>query len=311
MKVYSLVLTVIATAILIGLNPLDLSAQLIDKTSGKFFTNRPFFNEQVIREKGIKSISGIEIHYKLGDKPRDTDYFRTYNFNQKGQLIQQLESVELTKEADTLVTYYDYDAKGNITAVRQNDEYGNYAYIYDYDEEGRVINEEYRRNLTAHVDKSPDFKLGEEFIVSAEKSTYENYDGQQKRILYNSDNLPYKNVTTYTNRKGFITEEVEKFARMPGSKSTKFHYNHKSELDSITVRSNISGFQNRSFVYGYDKKGNLLKKEEFKNGTYISQYQILYNEETMLIDDVLVQHISTDFIKVVELRKYAYFEGFN
>ncbi|WP_107038359.1 hypothetical protein [Brumimicrobium mesophilum] len=311
MKIPSIVLALFLSTVLIGFHPLTTSAQLIDNTHGEFFTDKPFFNEEVIRERGIKSISGTEIHYKLGDKPRETEYFRTYNFNKEGQLVQMLESVELTKEADTLVTFYDYDSIGNITAIRLFDAFGNYAYIYDYDEKGRVVNEEYRRSLSTNVNNNEDFELNEKFTVSAEKSSYVDFANGQKRIVYNSEGLPYKNIFTQFNRKGLVTEEVEKFERMPGSKITQFHYNHKSEIDSITVRSNIYGFQDRSFVFGYDRKGNLLKKEEFKNGTYVSQYQVLYDEETMLVDDVLFQYISTEFIKVIELRKYDYYEGKN
>jgi len=303
-------LVIFLVALLTGIGPSFLNAQLIDNANGKVFTNKPFFNEQVIKEKGIKSISGKEIHYKLGDKPRETEFFKTYVFNEKGQLTQQNESVELTKTADTLITYYDYDKQGNLIALRQRDEYGNYAYIYDYDEQGRVINEEYRRYLAKKTYTSPSFKLGKDYTVSAEKSTYQDFDNQQKRTIYNSYGDPYKYIIINYNKEGLIAEEVERLNRMPGVKTTKFHYNKKNDLDSITVRSNISGFQNRSFVYDYDELGNLVKKEEFKNGKYITQYQVLYDEETMLIDDVLVQHISTDFIKVLELRKYSYYGSY-
>jgi hypothetical protein len=305
MKSYISQLSFVLILVLTFSSPFTSYGQLIDNANGKVFTNRPFFNEDVIRVKGIKSISGKEIHYKLGDKPRDTEYFKSYIFNEKGQLTQQFESVELTIEADTLITYFDYDDNGNILAIRQRDNYGNYAYFYEYDEKGRVTNEEYRRELSSFPIKTPDFILGKRFIASSERSTYEDFDGVQKRTFYNND-FPYKSIVTQYNKKGLITEEVERLERMPGSKTTQYHYNRKSEIDSITVRSSIVGFQNRSFVYGYDKLGNLVKKEEFKNGDYVMQYQVLYDEETLLIDDVLVQHISSDFIKVLELRRYAY-----
>ncbi|PWH85859.1 hypothetical protein [Brumimicrobium oceani] len=288
-----------------------VNAQLIDNANGKVFTNRPYFNEKLIGEKKIRSISGSEIHYKLGDKPRETEYFKSYFFNRKGQLIKQIESVELTKEADTLVTFYDYDEQGNITAIRQRDAFGNYAYFYKYDEKGRVINEEFRRELSSFPIKSPDFILGERFIVSSEKSTYEDFENMQKRTYYTTSNQPYKSVLTRFNNKGLAIEEVVNMNRMHGSKTTQFFYNQRNQVDSIAIHSNISGSQSKTFVYEYDKYGNLVKKEEFKNGEYIMQYQVLYDEESILIDDVLVQHISMDFIKVLELRRYAYFDKYN
>lgn len=308
---YSSMVAVVLAIVLTGFNPFNSFTQLIDNANGKVFTNRPFFNDKVIKERGIKSISGKEIHYKPGDKPRETEYFRSYRFNENGQLIQQFESVELTKSADTLVTFYDYDLNGNLSAIRQRDQFGNYARIYMYDKQGRVVKEEYRRNLSSFPNMSSSFLLGERFIVSSEKSTYENYEGHMKRIIHNNEGLPYKEIITYYNQDALIDEEIEKLDNVPGSKTTKFYYNEKNDLDSITVNSNITGLQNRSYAFAYDKQGNLLKKEEFKNGQYITQYQVLYDEETMLIDDVLVQNISTEFIKVLELRKYAYFGNYN
>src|SRR5690554_5107314 len=85
--------------------PLLSIAQLIDNTNGKVFTDKPYFNQEEIRKRGIRSISGIELHYKLGDKPRKTNLFKKYIFNEKGQLVERLESVELTKKEDTLFTY--------------------------------------------------------------------------------------------------------------------------------------------------------------------------------------------------------------
>lgn len=61
------------------------------------------------------------------------------------------------------------------------------------------------------------------------------------------------------------------------------------------------------FLNGHYELGDLVKKEEFKNEIYVKQCHVLYDEETILIDDVLVQHFSSDFIKVIELRMYSYF----
>src|SRR5690554_2609325 len=96
------------------------SAQLLDNSSGKAFTDQPYFNEKIIKKNKIKTISGGFIHYKLGDILRETDYFRQYTFNENGQLIKQLESRQVAKGQDTLVSIYEYDEKGNLTALRQS-----------------------------------------------------------------------------------------------------------------------------------------------------------------------------------------------
>src|SRR5690554_1566852 len=139
---------------------LNSFAQLLDNSSGNAFTDQPFFNKKIISKNKIKSISGSFIHYKLGDGLRETDDFRAYYFNEKGQLTQQSESREIATGQDTLVSLYEYDDKGNLIALRQRDQYGFYAHIYEYDENNRVINEEYRRNLNKNKTSVTHFELG-------------------------------------------------------------------------------------------------------------------------------------------------------
>lgn len=206
------------------------------------------------------------------------------------------------------MSIYEYDEKGNLTALRQRDQYGFYAYIYEYDDEGRVVNEEYRRNLNRNTTSVTNFKLGREFTVSSERSSYANYEGQQKRTIYNSYDIPYKDVFTYYDETGLVTQEVERLHRTSGTKTTTYSYNEKNLLDSISVRSNTPGVQNRTFVFGYDEFDNLVKKQEYKNDEYITQYQVIYHDETMLINDVLIQNIATNFIMVLELRNYTFFD---
>src|SRR5690554_293540 len=298
------VFTVVITVVL----PIISSAQLLDNSLGNAFTDQPYFNEKIIKKNKIKTISGGFIYYKLGDILRETDYFRQYSFNEKGQLIRQLESRQVANGQDTLVSLYEYDNDGNLTALRQRDQYGFYAYIYEYDDQGRVVNEEYRRNLNKNNTSVTNFELGREFTVSFERSSYENYDGQHKQTIYNSYDIPYKDIFTYYDDISLITQKIERLHRTSGTKTTTYSYNEKNLIDSIFIRSNTAGVQNRTYVFGYDKYDNLVKKEEYKNDEYITQYQVIYHDETMLINDVLIQNIATNFIMVLELRHYTYFD---
>lgn len=298
---------VLLTMVFTVFNPLKTEAQIIDNTKGKAFTHQPFFNKEVIRKKRIKTISGKEIHYKLGDALRETEYFKSYEFDEKGQLIKEVETVEYIKETDTLITIYEYDEQGNLVALRQKDEYGFYAYIYDYDEKGRVANEEYRRNLTRSNSKSINFELGKEYTIYAEKSSYQENKGELKRTVYNNNDIPYKDIVIHYNEAGKISQKVERLHRTSGVKRTTYFYNEKNLIDSITVRSNTTGVQDRKATFAYDKQGNLTQKKEYKNNKFITQYEVIYDEKTMLINDVLIQNLAIDFIKVLELRNYTYF----
>ena len=281
--------------------------QLLDNSQGNALSDRPFFNEDLIRENKIKSISGDFTVKKVGDILRDTELGRTYFFNRKGQLVKSLETTQASIGLDTLVSYFEYNDAGDITAIRTKDHYGFYATIYKYDSLGRVIREEFRRNLNKNS-SSLDLEIGKEFVVTYETSSYQEFDGQQKRTIYNSYGTPYKDVFTYYDEDGLVTQKVERLQRTSGTKSTNYSYNEKGLLDTIRVVSSQSGIKKRQYIFSYDEWNNLIKKEYYKNGEYITEERVLYDEETMMINYIMTQEVSTGYIMVLELSEYKFYE---
>lgn len=294
--------------VLITISSLQVNAQLLNNQLGEAFTDRPFFNESIIAQNGIKSIYGYFTHYKLGDAFRETELYRAYHFNKKGRLSKQYESRRTAQGLDTLVSLYEYDQDGNLTALRQRDEYGFYAYIYEYDTAGRVVREEYRRNLTRERQKATKFKLGKEFVVTYETASYQNFDGQQKKTVYNSYGVPYKDVFTYYNEDGQIIEKNERLRRTSGGTKTTYSYNGKGLLDTLKSVSTISGTQERLYVFEYDKFNNLIKKNYYKNGVHTTQHRVVYNDKTMTIENIMIQNVATDFIRILRLEEYVFYE---
>lgn len=281
--------------------------QLLNNQLGEAFTDRPFFNSTIISQNNIKSIRGNFTHYKHGDAFRETKLYRAYHFNEDGRLIKQLESRKTNHGIDTLVSFYEYDQDGNLTALRQKDEYGFYAYIYKYDSAGRVIREEYRRNLTRGKQKATEFKLGKEFIVTFETASYQEFDGQLKKTVYNSYGVPYKDVISYFNEDGQIIEKVERLRRTSGGTKTIYSYNGKGLLDTLETTSNISGNQNRLYVFKYDEYNNLEEKKYFKNGVLTTIHNVIYDSETMVIDNILIKNVATNFIRILRLEEYNFY----
>lgn len=282
-------------------------SQLLDNSEGKALSDRPFFNEDLIRENKIKSISGDFTVKKVGDILRDTELGRTYFFNKKGQLVKSLETTQASIGLDTLVSYFEYNAAGKITAIRTKDHYGFYATIYKYDSLGRVVREEFRRNLNKNS-SSLNLEIGKEFVVTYETSSYQEFDGQQKRTIYNSYGTPYKDIFTYYDEDGLITQKVERLQRTSGTKTTNYSYNEKGLLDTLKINSNQSGIKKREYIFSYDEWNNLIKKEYYKNDEYITEERVLYDEETMMINYIMTQEVSTGYIMVLELSEYNFYE---
>lgn len=282
-------------------------SQLLDNSKGNALSERPFFNEQLIRENKIKSISGDFTVKKVGDILRDTELSRTYYFNKNGQLEKSFETTQASIGLDTLVSYFEYDDNGNITAIRTKDHYGFYATIYTYDSLGRVIREEFRRNLNKN-NNSLDLEIGKEFIVTYETSDYQEFDGQQKRTVYNSYGTPFKDVFTYYDENGLITEKVERLQRTSGTKTTNYSYNEKGLLDTLKVKSNQSGVKKRVSIFFYDEWNNLIKKEYYKDDEFKTEERVLYDDETMMVNFIMTQEVSTGYIMVLRLDDYKFYE---
>jgi hypothetical protein len=282
-------------------------AQMLNNKTGEAFTDRPFFNAQVIKQNKIQSISGNFTVKKVNDILRNTELERKYFFDREGRVIKTYETIQADKGKDTIVSYWEYDRAGNVEVIRIADQYGFYATHYTYDSLNRVVREEFRRNLNQNKNRIR-FELGTEFMVSFETSRYENYPGQEKRIFYNSYDQPYKEEISYYDEDGFIIEKMDRLKRTSGIKQTNFYYNEKGLLDSLQVSSNQTGSSLRLFTYEYDDFGNLLSQQYFKNGEHTTEFQVIYHRETNLLNYILTREISTNYITILKLSKYTFYD---
>jgi hypothetical protein len=281
--------------------------QMLNNKYGEAFTDQPFFNPEIIKRNQIRSIDGKFTAKKVGDIMRNTDLERKYYFDRDGRLIKTHETIQAAKGKDTIVTYWEYDANGNVSVIRKADQYGFYATHFDYDDRNRVIREEYRRNLNQNKNRIG-FQLSEEFVVSYETSRYENYPGQEKRVYINSYDYPYREEIAYFDEEGVLTERMDRLKRTSGMKQTLYSYNDKGWLDSLKIISNQTGNSERLFTYEYDDFGNLLGKQYFNNGVHQTEYQIIYHRETALVNYILTREVATNYIMVLHLSNYTFFD---
>lgn len=284
---------------------MDVNAQMLDNSKGEAFTDAPFFHADFIKKNNIKRISGTYTHKKVGDIIRESELIHVYEFDTLGRISMTFETIEAKNGFDTLVTIYEYNDAGLLTALRKSDQYGFYAYHYEYDEKGRPTREEFRRNLNKNESRI-DFELSKEFTVYYETSSYENYDGQEKRTFYNSYDQPYRDEITYTDKDGFVTEKVDRLQRTSGIKKTTYSYNGNGWLDTLRIESNQAGKVSRTYGFEYDDYANLTSKQVYKNGIHQTEFQVIYDNETMLLNYILTREISTNYITILKLDKYEF-----
>ncbi|MBW7868074.1 MAG: hypothetical protein H3C31_07110 [Brumimicrobium sp.] len=282
-------------------------SQMIDNSYGQVFTDKPYFNENFIQKMKIKSISGLFWNYKLGDKLRNTEYFKYFEFNQKGQLIADYESLQNTKN-DTLIQKFEYTENGDLKSIKVRDKYGYYFHIYEYNKDHQVVRYIYKRSYDRCYLSPDKISLDDDDIIAMETYSYEKYDNQIKQITYNQSNLPYKEAISYYTSDNQLEGKLERLLRTSQTTRTSYHYNEKKKLDTLIISSKLNDNNNLLYVFSYDDTGKLLKKEIHRNNEYTTQYQIIYKDDSNFINDILIQDLNTNFIRVIKLRDYKYFD---
>ncbi|MCO5267825.1 MAG: hypothetical protein M9897_02895 [Brumimicrobium sp.] len=282
-------------------------SQMIDNSYGQVFTDKPYFNENFIQKMKIKSISGLFWNYKLGDKLRNTEYFKYFEFNQKGQLIADYESLQNTKN-DTLIQKFEYTENGDLKSIKVRDKYGYYFHIYEYNKDHQVVRYIYKRSYDRCYLSPDKISLDDDDIIAMETYSYEKYDNQIKQITYNQSNLPYKETISYYTSDNQLEGKLERLLRTSQTTRTSYHYNEKKKLDTLIISSKLNDNNNLLYVFSYDDTGKLLKKEIHRNNEYTTQYQIIYKDDSNFINDILIQDLNTNFIRVIKLRDYKYFD---
>lgn len=279
---------------------------MLNNRSGEAFTDRPYFNQNFIKSNKIKSISGTFTLKKMGDIMRNSELQRSYRFNDKGQLYLTYETTQASTGEDTVVTYYEYDAKNRLTTIRRSDRYGFYATHYMFDEKDRIIRTENRRSSNANADPLV-FELGQEFVVNYETASYQQFDNQVKKTVYNSYDIPFKEIIYYYDEDNVLTEELERLKRTSATISKKYYYNDFGYIDSLVISSPKATIKKKKFTYTYDENKNLSSKKYYKDGEYTTEYQVIYDPRTTLLKYILTREVATEYITILDIKEVKYY----
>ena len=153
-------------------------------------------------------------------------------YNEKGQLIKYSDSSEIIAAA----TVYEYDEKGNITAIT--------AFNHSSDDD-----------FTTSLKEVHQYTYNEKGLPA-----------KMLRIKNDKDTLE---VDFIMDTKGNISDEIEK---MPHGKHYYYYYNDKNQLTDIVRYNIVSSAMKPDFVFEYNDKGQLVQMVAVEEGTNKSYY---------------------------------------
>lgn len=283
---------------------------MLDNSHGEAFSDQPFFNADFIKANKIKRITG---HYSTKasmDVIRENDLIYVYEFDSLGRMIEKYETVNLAGGKDTIVNIYEYDKNNNLINYRKSDQHGFYSTHYEYDSLNRVVKTEYRRDMSKGRDRVH-FKLDKSYVITYETSSYENSEGMEKRVYYNSYRKPFQTKFTYTDKNGYVVRDEERLTVHSGLRNIYYKYNPKGLLAEVSKTSNVMGKHTSKIIFKYDDFNNLLSKDFYKNGVHKTEYQIIYDPQTKMISAVLTRNVSDNFITILKFDQIDFFGNEN
>lgn len=279
-----------------------LNAQVLDNRNGEAFTDAPFFNEEFIRDNKLKKLKGEFTYMKHGDGLRPTEFKYVYEFDNLGRLISTFETRTDDGSIDTTWNKYDYDESNNLTTHSKTDEEGFLTRKYTHDSLGRVLTEEFVRDIDSAG------SIVRSLTFNKESIKYANYDLQTKRTFYNNYDLPYLDEYFNYNELGYLVERIERIKMTSTVYTFHYEYNREGKLASIRKSSNRKEGYVEELLFKYDELGNLTEKHVYKNGVFTTDIQIIYSSKSKLLQTVMTKEVSTDFMMILRFNDYEFFE---
>jgi YD repeat-containing protein len=281
---------------------LGLNAQFILNQEGQAFGTTPFFNDSLIAAQHIRTIDGFYT-YKKGTeafKP-SPDTFR-YTFNQKGQLIASMEILQKGASKDSIFHHYAYNENGQLRLHRYAAYGGAIAEHYTYDTLGRLTVVALYRDVYDHRKDS---------LISSVKMRTEtlryHQDKPQDYTRYNNYQRPYIEVTKSYDNEQYLRSILSYYRISQNSERIDFKYDQNGLLSHKATSSDSLATPKDEWRYRYDQWGNLIEMHRYENGTFLTDYQIVYDYKTGFLGSLIKKDVRTDQLSILRFTNYTYF----
>jgi YD repeat-containing protein len=286
---------------------LQSSAQLLDNTKGVAFTDIPFFNTNFVKACKLKEIHGKFTFKKQGDIMRESDYVYVFNFDTLGNLARHYQTSKGDQITDTNVRFYDYTQDGRMVRKRISQKKGFLSTYYSYNSNGQIVKEEVYRDIdTLNSLLNPSIERS--ILWNTETMDYQLYEGQYKKKVFNSYGNQYLEVTKYLDSLGYLTREEELFTITRNRITTKYAYSDKGWIEKVSVYKNTDTVPMSESRFTYDTFGNLQSKLIYKDGVFITEYQIIYSGLTGLLYSIVMREVSTNFISIIRFSEPTFWD---
>jgi hypothetical protein len=258
----------------------------------KWFDNEAFFDDSLLLQEKIKSISISVSDKKDGSYFTPETPFLFYLFTADGQLLKSDKYISLKHRTDTSTLLFRYTPSGNLLV--KTEKQGPYVFEYHYHYKKDKLQKEVKL-APLHIPKD-----------TANLKYYKNseQDTLLKRTVLNSSHKAYMEETKVHNQQGLLLLERTDYLRNSSFTEARYQYNQQGQLIQKKETSFFGSEENRELTFTY--VGNLLEKVAFyENGKLRKKLAFTFNEQ-QLIEAVIERDLSKKEVRIYRLS-YTFF----
>ena len=151
------------------------------------------------------------------------------------------------------------------------------------------------------------FQLDKSLSVSTEEFTYVKTTNHLKMNYFNSLGKLYKYAFFYTDNNGYLFREESQSINGNSRSETTYNYNENGFLKEKISEKEIGKKITTRIKFEYDHQNNVLAQHYYRNGVYKTEFQIVYNSATMLLNALLARDIETNVITILKFADYTFY----
>ncbi len=274
----------------------DSFGQFISNNSGSAFSDQPFFNPTFIQALNIQRLSATISIKKKNDAIRLTTDELIYHFDTAGNMIQIEQIKNSNGKFETTNQYFNYDSSARLIETKKVWGINWLITHFNYDSLGR-IHEKIESLIRRETQELPS-------IINYERIEYILLKDGCLKKYYDEHKQLFKEQTIISSDLDLLVE-TEKW-KMNSHATRKEYLMEFGRLAAITYYPENIDLPMEQNCFTYNTDGELESKEQLKDGTFISEWQLLYDPKSKIISALIKQDKASGTMEIFRFKEQKY-----
>lgn len=274
----------------------DSFGQFISNNSGSAFSDQPFFNPTFIQALNIQRLSATISIKKKNAAIRLTTDELIYHFDTAGNMIQIEQIKNSNGKFETTNQYFNYDSSARLIETKKVWGINWLITHFNYDSLGR-IHEKIESLIPRETQELPS-------IINYERIEYILLKDGCLKKYYDEHKQLFKEQTIISSDLDLMVE-TEKW-KMNSHATRKEYLMEFGRLAAITYYPENIDLPIEQNCFTYNTDGELESKEQLKDGTFISEWQLLYDPKSKIISALIKQDKASGTMEIFRFKEQKY-----